>query len=73
MEKNTLPDRTNRQRLLKACMDRGLPQSTILRVVAPMAGKADDEKEKIAAEILPEVEAGAFDTQERTDYSLDKR
>lgn len=72
--KQGLPaERTNRQRLLKACLDRGLSQSTILHITEPMEGKSHDERERIAAELLPRVEAGEFDTEEQTDYSPDRR
>ena len=66
-------ERTNRQHLLKACLDRGLSQSTILRITEPMEGKSHEERERIAAELLPRVEAREFDTEERTDYSPDRR
>ena len=68
-----LVDHTNRQRLLGACMNRGLLQNTILQIIEPMVGKSHEERERIAAELLPRVEAGEFDTEERTDYSLDRR
>lgn len=54
-------------------MDRGLLQSTMLEIIKPMQGKTDQEKELIAKELLPRVKAGEFDTEERTDYSLDRR
>ena len=54
-------------------MDRGLLQSTMLEIVEPMLGKTDEEKERIAAELLPRVQAGEFDTEERTDYYPDRR
>ena len=49
MKQGFTAERANRQKFLKACMDRGLSQSTILRVIAPMVGKADSEKERMAA------------------------
>ena len=73
MQNNLLKNRRNRCLLQKACMDRGLLQSTMLEIVEPMLGKTDEEKERIAAELLPRVQAGEFDTEERTDYYPDRR
>ena len=73
MRQGILAERTNRQRLLGICMERGLLQSTMLEIISSMHGKTDEEKERIAAELIPRVEAGEFDTEERTDYSPDRR
>ena len=72
MKQSFTEERVNRQKLLKSCMDRGLSQSAILQVIMPMAGKTDNEKERIAADLLVRVETGEFDAMERTDYSPDR-
>ena len=47
--------------LLATCMDRKLPTGTIRTIFTPMIGKTDEEKEKMAEELVPRVEAGEFD------------
>jgi hypothetical protein len=57
-----------RKRLMKASMDRGLSVQTMYRITAPMDGKTNEEKEHIAAQLLTQVEAGDYDTEERVDW-----
>ena len=65
-------ERLNRYLLQKACMDRGLLQSTMREIIKPMVGKTDEEKECIAVDLLSRVKAGEFDTTERTKYERDE-
>ena len=73
MRRGKLVERKSRQHLLSVCMERGLLQSTMLEITKDMIGKTDEEKERIAEELIPRVEAGEFDTVERTDYTIDMR
>ena len=54
MQEEFSPDFKMRGKLLKLCMDRGMSLSTISKIVQPMKGKTDEEKEVIAAQILKE-------------------
>ena len=49
-------DTTMRNKLLKKCMEMGMPNSSILESVHPMKGKAQEEKERIAEQILARLE-----------------
>ena len=48
-------DTTNRNALLKACLDKGMPVSSIEKLTAPMCGKSNEEKERIAKEALEKL------------------
>lgn len=45
-------DTTQRDELLKQCIDRRMPPSLIAQITAPMLGKTNEEKEAIAKKIL---------------------
>ncbi|MBR5537821.1 MAG: hypothetical protein IKU58_07975 [Clostridia bacterium] len=61
-------DCTNRNRLLQLCMDRGISQEIMIKIIAPMEGHSQDEKERIAAELISVVESGVFDCSPRHFY-----
>ena len=44
-----------RNQLLKTCMEKGMSNDTIMNLVAPMRGKADEEKEIMAEQILNRI------------------
>lgn len=48
-------DTTYRNALLKACLDRGMPVSSIEKTTAPMRGKSNEEKEQLAKEALEKL------------------
>ena len=52
----TRPDTKNRDKLLRALIDRGISNSTIAEIVKPMRGKTQEEKEQIAMKLLKEYE-----------------
>lgn len=52
MKQNQRPITTERDKLLKQLIDRGMPNSAILDIIEPMSGKTQEEKEKIAKEIM---------------------
>ena len=54
MQKEFSPDFKMRGTLLKLCTEKGMSNSMILQIVAPMKGKTNEEKEIIAAQILKE-------------------
>ena len=45
----------NRNCLLKLCLEHGISNSIISKLVEPMRGKSDKEKEIIAAQIIKEI------------------
>ena len=61
-------DRTKRTELLGICLDRGLSQETMLKIVEPMDGLSDEEKEQLAAKLIPVVESGVYDREPRHFY-----
>ena len=48
-------------------MERGLSVLSMYHITDSLAGETDEEKERIAALLLPRVEAGEFDTGEWVD------
>ena len=51
---------TFRDKLIKACLDRGMSASAMGEIVAPMYGKSNEEKEQIAKEILASMGSELF-------------
>jgi hypothetical protein len=49
-------------------MDRGISQETMSKIVAPMKGRSQDEKEQMAADLISVVESGVFDCNPRHFY-----
>ena len=49
----------NRSKLLRLSLDLGLSASEIHRLVHPMDGKSEEEKEAIAAELIKKLEQRA--------------
>ena len=47
-----------RHNLLKACAERAIPASIMLKHTRQLEGKTEAEKERIAASILAKIEAG---------------
>lgn len=52
MKQNQRPITTERDKLLKALIDRGMSNSTIQEIISQMSGKSQKEKEAIAKEII---------------------
>lgn len=50
----TRPDTTKRNKLLRALLDQGLSVEEIGKIILPMRGKTQDEKEQIADRIMKE-------------------
>lgn len=48
-------DTTYRNALLRACLDKGMPNDAIAEIVAPMRGKTSEEKEQLAKEALEKL------------------
>ena len=67
MMKNDPGDTTMRNKLLRTCLDKGMSASTVLQLVKPMAGKSNEEKERIAAEILKKRDIDYLDAVKRGD------
>ena len=59
---NELGDCTNRNKLLKTLMEKGLEPSELSRITLPMRGKPWQERERIAKEILEQLETGNDET-----------
>ena len=59
---NELGDCTNRNKLLKTLMEKGLEPSERSRITLPMRGKPWQERERIAKEILERLETGNDET-----------
>ena len=52
------PITTERDKLLKMLTGKGISNDIIARLVLPMRGKTQEEKEKIAAEIYHKIQTG---------------
>ena len=57
-----------RNTLLRICMDRGISQEAISQIVDPMRDLSHEEKEKMAAELIPLIESGIYDCVPRHFY-----
>ena len=47
----------NRSQLLKVSLEKGLSAATLNKMVEPMRGKTEEEKEALAAELIKKLEA----------------
>ena len=56
----------NRSKLLRLSLDLGLSASEIHRLVHPMDGKSEEEKEAIAAELILQLEARDIHSKKQT-------
>ena len=54
MQEKLGPDFQMRGTLLKLCMEKGLSNNAILKIVEPMRSKTEEGKEKIASQIINE-------------------
>ena len=61
-------DYTNRHKLLRMCLDRGISQEELSKIVDPMRDLSHEEKEQMAAELIPLVESGIYDSEPRHFY-----
>lgn len=61
-------DYTKRRELLRLMLDRGISQEKINEIVAPMGGCSHEEKERMAAELIPIIESGIYDCYPRHFY-----
>ena len=61
-------DYTNRHKLLRICLDRGISQEELSKIVDPMRDLSHEEKEQVAAELIPLVESGIYDSESRHFY-----
>ena len=55
MKQNQRPITTERDKLLKILIGRGMSNSTIQKVISPMSGKPQEEKEAIARQIMKSI------------------
>ena len=55
MKRENNPNSIMRCELLKTCLEKGMPTSQILKIVQPMKGKSERDKEKMADEILKTI------------------
>ena len=58
MEKVDTGNTTHRNMLLEWCMEKSMSAVSIAKIVEPMAGKSNEEKEQIAKQLLEELESG---------------
>ena len=61
-------DYSIRNKFLRICLDRGLSQEKINELVEPMRALSHEEKELMAAELIPIVESGVYDCYPRHFY-----
>ena len=61
-------DSSKRTELLRICNDRGISQEKLLQISAPMRDLSHEEKEQMAAELIPLVESGIYDSEPRRFY-----
>ena len=61
-------DYTNRHKLLRICLDRGISQEKLSQIVEPMRELSHEEKEQVAAELIPLVESGIYNSEPRHFY-----
>ena len=61
-------DYTNRHKLLRMCLDRGISQEELSKIIDPMRDLSHEEKEQMAAELIPLVESGIYDSEPRHFY-----
>ena len=61
-------DYTNRNKLLRICLDRGISQETLSQIVEPMHDLSHEEREQMAAELISLVERGIYDSEPRHFY-----
>jgi len=54
MQEKFSPNFQMRGTLLKLCTEKGMSNNMILKIVEPMRGKTEEEKEKIASQIIKE-------------------
>ena len=52
MKQKQRPITTERDKLLKTFIGRGMSNSAILTIIEPMSGKTQEEKERVAKEIM---------------------
>lgn len=55
MKKGLQPNTKDRYKLSKYCREKGMSASTFRQLIEPMRGKTDEEKEKIAENLLQSV------------------
>ena len=58
-------DYTKRAELLRICTDRGISHEKFSQIVEPMCDLSHEEKEQMAAELIPLVESGIYDSEPR--------
>lgn len=58
MRKGIDPERKQRYNLLKICMEKHISPNTVAEITTPMVGKPEEEKERIAAELIFKIQAG---------------
>ena len=56
MKPGVRPGTEKRNELLKLSMEKGISLSTLEEMVLPMEGKPDEEKERIAEELLKQLQ-----------------
>lgn len=61
-------DYTNRNELLRISLDRGISQETLSQIVKPMHALSHEEREQMAAELIPLIESGIYDSEPRHFY-----
>ena len=61
-------DYSKRTELLKICMDRGISQEKLSQIVEPMHNLSHEEREQMAAELIPLIESGIYDSDPRHLY-----
>ena len=57
MQEGIRPGTEKRCELLKICLEKGMSNSMISKIVEPMRGKTEEEKEQIAEKALKELQS----------------
>jgi hypothetical protein len=61
-------DYSKRTELLKICTDRGISHEKLSQIVEPMRYLSHEEREQMAAELIPLIESGIYDSEPRHLY-----
>ena len=58
MRKGIEPERKQRYELFRLLMEKHISPSTAVKIMTPMENKPEEEKERIAAELIFKIQAG---------------
>lgn len=61
-------DFTYRNKLIRICMDRGIPLEKFYEIAGAMKGRSHEERERMAREAIAVIESGVYDSCPRHFY-----